>query len=62
MKPGLKPEAKLYKPYKLMEAELQLSLVQGRYKEIANFLKSKENEVTTYPNLWDKTKAVLEES
>ena len=37
----------------------ELSMDQGRKKEIKDFLKFNENDHTTHPNLWNRMKAVL---
>ena len=34
-------------------------MVKEKNKEIENYLEFKENERTTYPNLWNAMKAVL---
>ena len=44
---------------KIEKCSTESSLSQGINKEIKNFLKSNENDLTTYPNLWNTMKAVL---
>jgi hypothetical protein len=59
IKAKFQQQQKHQKAYTLLEIEqlsLQLSLDQGRNKDV---LKFNENEGTRYPNLWDTMKAVL---
>jgi exonuclease III len=45
--------------WKLNNSLLNDNLVKEEFKKLKTFLEFNENEGTTYPNLWDKMKAVL---
>jgi hypothetical protein len=55
-----KNKQKLQYTWRLTNTHLNhLWVIEKTSKEILNFLESKENENTTYHNLWDTAKTVL---